>query len=135
MLITCGEPPLVLISARDEIYNFATIYLPMRAAPGSKNKKREEKTQRELARRLRKPHSFVSKYETRVRRLDPVEFLDIAETLGIDPCKSPVSIPNTKRTIPKSRLTKPLTRDLVPLADALEPLALFFLQKHLLRSH
>ena len=42
-------------------------------------------TQTELAERLGRPQSFVSKYENGERRLDLIEFLDIASTLGIDP--------------------------------------------------
>ena len=34
-----------------------------------------ELTQRALAARLRKPHSFVHKVETGERRIDPVEFV------------------------------------------------------------
>ncbi len=43
-------------------------------------------TQQELAERLRKPQSFVSKYERRERRLDVVEFVSLAKTIGFDPC-------------------------------------------------
>jgi transcriptional regulator with XRE-family HTH domain len=42
-------------------------------------------TQIEVAGRLRKPQSYVSKYERGERRLDVVEYLDIARVLGIDP--------------------------------------------------
>lgn len=41
-------------------------------------------TQQELARRLGKPQSFVSAYETGQRRVDLLEFLVIAAALGID---------------------------------------------------
>jgi transcriptional regulator with XRE-family HTH domain len=44
-------------------------------------------TQSELARLLRRPQSFVSKYERGERRLDVVEFLEVAEAVGADPCK------------------------------------------------
>lgn len=44
-------------------------------------------TQQELAERLGKPQSFVSKYERRERRLDVVEFVTIAEVIGLDPCR------------------------------------------------
>jgi transcriptional regulator with XRE-family HTH domain len=40
--------------------------------------------QEEVARRLRRPQSFVSKYETGERRLDIVEFLEVAEAIGFD---------------------------------------------------
>jgi transcriptional regulator with XRE-family HTH domain len=42
-------------------------------------------TQVQLARKLGKPQSFVSKYELGERRLDVVEFLDIAHALGVKP--------------------------------------------------
>ena len=42
-------------------------------------------TQAELAARLGRPQSFVSKYETGERRLDVVEFLEVAEALAADP--------------------------------------------------
>ena len=41
-------------------------------------------TQEELAHRLRKPQSFVSKYERRERRLDVIEFLEVADQLDLD---------------------------------------------------
>jgi transcriptional regulator with XRE-family HTH domain len=40
-------------------------------------------TQTELARRLGRPQSFVSKYEIGERRLDVVELLTIANALGV----------------------------------------------------
>jgi len=42
-------------------------------------------TQVDLAKRLSRPQSFVSKFERGERRLDVIEFLDIAEALSIDP--------------------------------------------------
>jgi len=41
-------------------------------------------TQRSLAEKLNKPQSFVSKYESGERRLDVIEFLDVAEALQFD---------------------------------------------------
>jgi transcriptional regulator with XRE-family HTH domain len=38
----------------------------------------------QLAERLKRPQSFVSKYENGERRLDLVEFLEIAKSLNID---------------------------------------------------
>ncbi|MEA5534542.1 helix-turn-helix transcriptional regulator [Crocosphaera sp. XPORK-15E] len=42
-------------------------------------------TQVELAKKLGKPQSYISKYERGERRLDLIEFLDIADALMIDP--------------------------------------------------
>lgn len=44
-------------------------------------------TQVELADLLDRPQSFVSKYERAERRIDVIEFLEIAEAIGIDPFK------------------------------------------------
>lgn len=44
-------------------------------------------TQKELAKKLGRPQSYVSKYERGERRLDVVELLDIARALGINPSK------------------------------------------------
>lgn len=41
-------------------------------------------TQEELNQRLGKYKTFVSKYESGERRLDVMEFIDIAEALGLD---------------------------------------------------
>jgi transcriptional regulator with XRE-family HTH domain len=41
--------------------------------------------QRELASRLGKPRSFVSKIENRERRLDFVEFVAVVRALGLEP--------------------------------------------------
>jgi transcriptional regulator with XRE-family HTH domain len=43
-----------------------------------------ELSQTELASRLRKPQSFVSKYESGERRLDLVELQEICNAVGID---------------------------------------------------
>ena len=42
-------------------------------------------TQEDLAGELGRPQSYVSKYERGERRLDVVEFFDVAEAIGIDP--------------------------------------------------
>jgi len=44
-------------------------------------------TQHELALRLKKPQSFVAKYEGGERRLDVVEFLNVARAIGADPTR------------------------------------------------
>jgi transcriptional regulator with XRE-family HTH domain len=42
-------------------------------------------TQRELAARLKRPHSFVGRIEAGERRVDVVEFIEIAMVLEVDP--------------------------------------------------
>lgn len=42
-------------------------------------------TQRDLAGRLGKSHSFISKFESGERRLDVIEFTELAEALKVDP--------------------------------------------------
>jgi transcriptional regulator with XRE-family HTH domain len=42
-------------------------------------------TQAELAKKLLRPQSYVSKYERGERRIDIVEFLEIAQAVGFDP--------------------------------------------------
>lgn len=42
-------------------------------------------TQAEVARRMGKPQSFVAKYERGERRLDIIELLAIAEVINIEP--------------------------------------------------
>ncbi|HYG86464.1 MAG TPA: helix-turn-helix transcriptional regulator [Azospirillum sp.] len=50
---------------------------------------RKEKglTQAEVAAALGKPQSFVAKYENGERRIDIIEFVDIARVLDIEPTK------------------------------------------------
>jgi transcriptional regulator with XRE-family HTH domain len=44
-------------------------------------------TQTEVAAHLRRPQSYVSKYENGEGRLDVVEFLEVAQVVGFDPVK------------------------------------------------
>jgi transcriptional regulator with XRE-family HTH domain len=44
-------------------------------------------TQAEVATKLGKHQSFVAKYEQGERRLDVVEFLEIAQAIGCDPLR------------------------------------------------
>lgn len=44
-------------------------------------------TQAELAARLERPQSFVSKYERGERRLDVIEFGEVARAIGLDPLR------------------------------------------------
>ena len=43
-------------------------------------------TQQDLANRLNRPQSFVSKYERRERRLDVLEFVLVCRVLDVDAC-------------------------------------------------
>lgn len=49
-----------------------------------KERKKANLTQVQLASTLKKPQSFISKYEKGERRLDVIEFLDIARAIGFD---------------------------------------------------
>jgi len=42
-------------------------------------------TQRDLAARIKRPHSFVGRMEAGERRVDVVEFIEIVRVLGADP--------------------------------------------------
>jgi len=48
-------------------------------------RKAQSLTQAEVARNLGRPQSFVAKYEGGERRLDVIEFIEIARALGADP--------------------------------------------------
>jgi DNA-binding transcriptional regulator YiaG len=48
-------------------------------------RQRQGLTQTQLAEKLNRPQSFVSKYENGDRRIDLVEFMEIAAALEIDP--------------------------------------------------
>lgn len=47
-------------------------------------RKGSDLTQEELAKKLNKPQSFVSKYESGERRLDVLELFEILESLDLD---------------------------------------------------
>ncbi len=57
-------------------------------------------TQRQLAERLQVPRSFVSKVETRERRLDFVEFVEWAQGVGAD---APALMAEVARIIGETR--------------------------------
>jgi transcriptional regulator with XRE-family HTH domain len=44
-------------------------------------------TQQEIADRLKRPQSFVTKYESGERRLDVLEFVTIADAIGSNPSR------------------------------------------------
>jgi len=52
--------------------------------------------QRDLSVKMSRPQSFVYKYERGERRLDFVEFLEVAEALGIDPVSFIEKLNNVK---------------------------------------
>lgn len=51
---------------------------------------REERnfTQAEVARRMKRPQSFVAKVEHGTRRIDPIEWLAFLDALGVDPIEA-----------------------------------------------
>lgn len=61
--------------------------------------------QRELAKKLSRPQSFVAKYEGGERRLDVVEFVTIARALGADPIKLLRDF-IAEKPLPKARRSK-----------------------------
>ena len=44
-------------------------------------------TQKQVADKLRKNQSYISKYENGERRLDVIEFVDVAKAIGANPIK------------------------------------------------
>lgn len=47
-------------------------------------RRRQSVTQVQLAARLGKSQQYVSKFESGERRLDVIEFIDVADALGLD---------------------------------------------------
>lgn len=50
----------------------------------TKVRKQANVTQQELAKLLKKPQSYVSKYESAERRIDIIELIDICEALNVE---------------------------------------------------
>jgi len=50
-------------------------------------RKKRGMTQIDISEKLGRPQSFVAKYESGERRLDVLEFLEVAGALGIDPSR------------------------------------------------
>jgi len=58
---------------------FCALLLAARAKAGM--------TQQAVAKRLKRPQSFVAKVEGGERRLDVLEFLEVSQAIGADPVK------------------------------------------------
>lgn len=59
-------------------------------------------TQIDVAQKLGKPQSYVSKYERSERRLDLIEFLDLAGVIGIDAPVLVSELLQTRKTAARS---------------------------------
>ena len=64
-----------------------------------KARKDADLTQEEVAERLKRPQSFVWKIENGVRKVDVVEFLEIARAIGFNPLKFLIEL---ERAVTKS---------------------------------
>jgi transcriptional regulator with XRE-family HTH domain len=60
-------------------------------------------TQAEVAGRLRKPQSFVAKYENGERRLDVLEFVAVCRAIEADPVESMREIASDRSPAARSR--------------------------------
>lgn len=59
-------------------------------------------TQRDLAARLDRQHSFIGKIESGSRHINVIEFIEVAGALGIDPERLFAKVVNsTKQLLPK----------------------------------
>lgn len=60
-------------------------------------------TQNQLADRLKRPQSFVAKYENGERRIEVVELVQIANAIGCDPRKVITLVSSAEAGIPTTR--------------------------------
>lgn len=63
-------------------------------------RKARKLTQSDVAARLNRPQSFVAKYEGGERRLDIIEFVEVAEALETDPCALMASLLHAGAPLP-----------------------------------
>ena len=56
-------------------------------------------TQQQLAKKLGKPQSFISKYESGERRLDIVELVTILDALGVTLAELSLNFPSTAKRV------------------------------------
>ena len=59
-------------------------------------------TQSELAKVLHRNQSFVAKYEGGERRLDVIEFIEVAAAIGVDPA-SMIALMTDTQSAPKTK--------------------------------
>jgi transcriptional regulator with XRE-family HTH domain len=72
-----------------------------------KIRKAKKLTQIDVAERLSRPQSFVAKYEGGERRLDVIEFIEVAQALETDPCVVLVDVLEAEvRSATRSRATR-----------------------------
>jgi len=60
-------------------------------------------TQKQVAKRPGRPQSFVSKYENADRRLDVIEFMEVASALGVEAESFLASVRGKRRTRKQQR--------------------------------
>ena len=65
-------------------------------------------TQDVVAKKLGRPQSFVSKYESGQRRLDVVEFVEVSKAIGIDPAEVIEQVSKAVEAISRMDLKKVL---------------------------
>jgi transcriptional regulator with XRE-family HTH domain len=75
-----SQPNVILVLVSQEREKRKQLQLSLIQA-----RKRAGLTQRDVANLLERPQSFVSKYESGERRLDVIEFIEVAEALKVLP--------------------------------------------------
>lgn len=92
-------------------------------------------TQTELARRLGKPQSFVSKYESGERRLDAIEFLEVCRALSVQPSGILDQVdaddaPRTPSVLERWRISEQTLTELVDRNPSLRGVLLGYVAEH-----